>query len=124
MKGHPSMNKDNIYYSNDDPNKKLIKGIDDNSSLSDSDKEEIKSKWAEEAVKNSSKNIDANVKDYLSSEIKVTQDKRYYRNPVVNTEDSSSGLDDAISDADSFIETGDNNKLQISSLQAFSRNIY
>lgn len=117
-------NKDNIYYSNDDPNKKLIKGIDDNSSLSDSDKEEIKSKWAEEAVKNSSKNIDANVKDYLSSEIKVTQDKRYYRNPVVNTEDSSSGLDDAISDADSFIETGDNDKLKISSLQVFSRNIY
>lgn len=114
----------NIYYSNNDPNEKLIKGIDDNSSLSDSDKKEIKEKWAEEAVKNSSKNIDANVKDYLSSEIKAVKDKRYYRNPVVNTEDSSSGLDDAISDADSFIETGDNDKLQISSLQAFSRNIY
>ncbi len=112
---------ENMYW---DGKNKACRIIDDNSSLSDSDKKEIKEKWAEEAVKNSSKNIDANVKDYLSSEIKAVKDKRYYRNPVVNTEDSSSGLDDAISDADSFIETGDNDKLQISSLQAFSRNIY
>lgn len=114
----------NIYYSNDDPDQKLIRGIDDNSSLSDSDIKEIKLKWAEEVVKNSSKNIDANVKDYLYSEINAVKDKRYYRNPNVNTTDSSSGLDDAVSDADDFINTGDNDKLKISSLQVFSRNIY
>lgn len=113
-----------VYWGGSKGNEKKYKEIDDNSSLSDSDKKEIKEKWAEEAVKNSSGNIDANVKDYLSAEINAIKDKRYYRNPVVNTEDSSSGLDDAISDADSFIETGDNDKLQISSLQAFSRNIY
>ena len=114
----------NVYWGGIKGNERKYKGIDDNSSLSDSDKKEIKEKWAEEAVKNSSGNIDANVKEYLSAEINAIKDKRYYRNPAVNTEDSSSGLDDAISDADSFIETGDNNKLQISSLQAFSRNIY
>lgn len=113
-----------VYWGGSKGNERKYKGIDDNSSLSDSDKKEIKEKWAEEAVKNSSGNIDANVKEYLSAEINAIKDKRYYRNPAVNTEDSSSGLDDAISDADSFIETGDNNKLQISSLQAFSRNIY
>lgn len=113
-----------VYWGGSKGNERKYKGIDDNSSLSDSDKKEIKEKWAEEAVKNSSVNIDANVKEYLSAEINAIKDKRYYRNPAVNTEDSSSGLDDAISDADSFIETGDNNKLQISSLQAFSRNIY
>ena len=113
-----------VYWGGSKGNERKYKGIDDNSSLSDSDKKEIKEKWAEEAVKNSSGNIDANVKEYLSAEINAIKDKRYYRNPDVNTEDSSSGLDDAISDADSFIETGDNNKLQISSLQAFSRNIY
>ena len=113
-----------VYWGGSKGNERKYKGIDDNSSLSDSDKKEIKEKWAEEAVKNSSRNIDANVKEYLSAEINAIKDKRYYRNPAVNTEDSSSGLDDAISDADSFIETGDNNKLQISSLQAFSRNIY
>lgn len=113
-----------VYWGGSKGNERKYKGIDDNSSLSDSDKKEIKEKWAEEAVKNSSGNIDANVKEYLSAEINAIKDKRYYRNLAVNTEDSSSGLDDAISDADSFIETGDNNKLQISSLQAFSRNIY
>ena len=113
-----------VYWGGSKGNERKYKGIDDNSSLSDSDKKEIKEKWAEEAVKNSSGNIDANVKEYLSAEINAIKDKRYYRNPAVNTEDSSSGLDDAISYADSFIETGDNNKLQISSLQAFSRNIY
>lgn len=113
-----------VYWGGSKGNERKYKGIDDNSSLSDSDKKEIKEKWAEEAVKNSSGNIDANVKEYLSAEINAIKDKRYYRNPAVNTEDSSSGLDDAISDADSFIENGDNNKLQISSLQAFSRNIY
>lgn len=113
-----------VYWGGSKGNERKYKGIDDNSSLSDSDKKEIKEKWAEEAVKNSSGNIDANVKEYLSAEINAIKDKRYYRNPAVNTEDSSRGLDDAISDADSFIETGDNNKLQISSLQAFSRNIY
>lgn len=112
---------ENMYW---DGKNKACRIIDDNSNLSDADKKEIKLKWAEEVVKNSSKNIDANVKDYLYLEINAVKDKRYYRNPNVNTTDSSSGLDDAVTDADDFINTGDNDKLKISSLQVFSRNIY
>lgn len=112
----------NIYFSSNDPDTKLIKGIDDNSSLSDSDIKEIKNKWAKVFV--DAKASDANVEDYLETEIKAYKAERYYRDPSVTTSTSDGGIDDVISDSDSFVNSGTDDKISISNLQAFSRNIY
>lgn len=76
----------NIYFDKSDPDTKLIRGIDDNTSLSDSDKKEIKNKWAK--VYCDSKGSDANVEDYLKTEIKSYKAERYYRDPSVTTSTS------------------------------------
>ena len=112
----------NIYFSSNDPDTKLIKGIDDNSSLSDSDIKEIKNKWAKVFV--DAKASDANVEDYLETEIKAYKAERYYRDPSVTTSTSDGGIDDVISDSDSFVNSGTDDKISISNLQVFSRNIY
>ena len=114
-----NMDGENIYW---DGNSKKCKIIDDNSNLSDSDKREIKNKWAQVAV--DVKSSDGNVKAYLDAEIKAIKAERYYRDPNVTTSTADGGIDDVISDGDSFIGLGSNDKVQVSDLQAFSKNIY
>ena len=85
-KGYAYQAGGNIYFDKSDPDTKLIRGIDDNTSLSDSDKKEIKNKWAK--VYCDSKGSDANVEDYLKTEIKSYKAERYYRDPSVTTSTS------------------------------------
>ena len=112
-------NGENVYW---DGKKKACRLIDDNSNLSEADKKEIKNKWAKVFV--DAKTSNANVEDYLKTEINAYKAERYYRDPSVTTSTSDGGIDDVISDSDSFVNSGTDNKISISNLQAFSRNIY
>ena len=112
-------NGENVYW---DGKKKACRLIDDNSNLSEADKKEIKNKWAKVFV--DAKTSNANVEDYLETEIKAYEAERYYRDPSVTTSTSDGGIDDVISDSDSFVNSGTDDKISISNLQAFSRNIY
>lgn len=119
-------NGDNIYWGGSKGNEKKIKGIDDNSDFSESDREEIKKKWAEVVAKETGNDkVDANIEDYLKKEIEEEKKSTYYKSLNVSTSSSSSGLDDVISDGDSFINVADKNDiLKISNLQKFTRDIY
>lgn len=86
----------NVYWGGSKGDEKKYKGIDDNSNLSESDKSEIKAYKAE----------------------------RYYRDPNVTTSTTDAGVDDVISDGDSFIGLGKEDRIDVSNLRTFSRNIY
>lgn len=74
---------ENMYW---DGKNKACKIIDDNSNLSDADKKEIKNKWAK--VYCDSKGSDANVEEYLKTEIQAYKAEKYYRDPNVTTSTS------------------------------------
>lgn len=112
----------NVYWGGSKGNEKKYKGIDDNSNLSESDKQEIRNKWAKVYV--DEKATDSNVEDYLKTEIKAYKAGKYYRDPTVITSTTEAGVDDVISDGDSFIGLGKSNRIDVSNLQTFSRNIY
>lgn len=112
----------NVYWGGSNGNEKKYKGIDDNSNLSESDKQEIRNKWAKVYV--DEKATDSNVEDYLKTEIKAYKAERYYRDPDVTTSTTDAGVDDVISDGDSFIGLGKEDRIDVSNLRTFSRNIY
>ena len=108
--------------SNGETTEKKYKGIDDNSNLSESDKSEIRNKWAK--VYADANATDPNIEDYLKTEIKAYKAERYYRDPNVTTSTTDAGVDDVISDGDSFIGLGKEDRIDVSNLRTFSRNIY
>ena len=112
----------NVYWGGSKGDEKRYKGIDDNSNLSESDKSEIRNKWAKVYV--DEKATDSNVEDYLKTEIKAYKAERYYRDPNVTTSTTDAGVDDVISDGDSFIGLGKEDRIDVSNLRTFSRNIY
>lgn len=112
----------NVYWGGSKGDEKRYKGIDDNSNLSESDKQEIRNKWAKVYV--DEKATDSNVEDYLKTEIKAYKAERYYRDPNVTTSTTDAGVDDVISDGDSFIGLGKEDRIDVSNLRTFSRNIY
>lgn len=112
-------NEDNVYW---DGSNKRYKGIDDNSNFSESDKKEIKNKWAEVVVAQNSN--DSNIKQYLSTEIVAAKSEDFYRDPEVSTSTSDGGIDDVLNDGESFINSGNEEKINITELQSFSKNIY
>ena len=112
----------NVYWGGSKGDEKRYKGIDDNSNLSESDKQEIRNKWAKVYV--DEKATDPNIEDYLKTEIKAYKAERYYRDPNVTTSTTDAGVDDVISDGDSFIGLGKEDRIDVSNLRTFSRNIY
>lgn len=112
----------NVYWGGSKGDEKRYKGIDDNSNLSESDKSEIRNKWAK--VYTDAKATDPNIEDYLKTEIKAYKAERYYRDPDVTTSTTDAGVDDVISDGDSFIGLGKEDRIDVSNLRTFSRNIY
>lgn len=112
----------NVYWGGSKGDEKKYKGIDDNSNLSESDKSEIRNKWAK--VYADEKATDPNIEDYLKTEIKAYKAERYYRDPNVTTSTTDAGVDDVISDGDSFIGLGKEDRIDVSNLRTFSRNIY
>lgn len=112
----------NVYWGGSKGDEKRYKGIDDNSNLSESDKQEIRNKWAKVYV--DEKATDPNIEDYLKTEIKAYKAERYYRDPNVTTSTTDAGVDDVISDGDSFIGLGKEDRINVSNLRTFSRNIY
>lgn len=110
---------ENMYW---DGKNKACRIIDDNSNLSDADKKEIKNKWAK--VYCDSKGSNANVEEYLKTEISSYKAEKYYRDPNVTTSTTDAGVDDVISDGDSFIGLGKEDRIDVSNLRTFSRNIY
>lgn len=112
----------NVYWGGSKGDEKRYKGIDDNSNLSESDKSEIRNKWAK--VYTDEKATDPNIEDYLKTEIKAYKAERYYRDPNVTTSTTDAGVDDVISDGDSFIGLGKEDRIDVSNLRTFSRNIY
>ncbi len=112
----------NVYWGGSKGDEKKYKGIDDNSNLSESDKSEIRNKWAK--VYADKKATDPNIEDYLKTEIKAYKAERYYRDPNVTTSTTDAGVDDVISDGDSFIGLGKEDRIDVSNLRTFSRNIY
>lgn len=110
---------ENMYW---DGKNKACRIIDDNSNLSDADKKEIKNKWAK--VYCDLKGSDANVEEYLKTEISSYKAEKYYRDPNVTTSTTDAGVDDVISDGDSFIGLGKEDRIDVSNLRTFSRNIY
>ena len=112
----------NVGWDNTYSDIKRYKGLDYNSTLSDSDKREIKMKWAEIVIAQGS--TDGNINDYLKAEIAALKADKYYRAPNVTTSSSSSSIDDVIEDGDSFISVGNVEKVKIDKLQSFSSNIY
>lgn len=112
----------NVYWDGSKGDEKRYKGIDDNSNLSESDKSEIRNKWAK--VYTDAKATDPNIEDYLKTEIKAYKAERYYRDPDVTTSTTDAGVDDVISDGDSFIGLGKEDRIDVSNLRTFSRNIY
>ena len=112
----------NVYWGGSKGDEKRYKGIDDNSNLSESDKSEIRNKWAK--VYTDAKATDPNIEDYLKTEIKAYKAERYYRDPNVTTSTTDAGVDDVISDGDSFIGLGKEDRIDVSNLRTFSRNIY
>lgn len=112
----------NVYWGGSKGDEKKYKGIDDNSNLSESDKSEIRNKWAK--VYADEKATDPNIEDYLKTEIKAYKAERYYRDPNVTTSTTDAGVEDVISDGDSFIGLGKEDRIDVSNLRTFSRNIY
>ena len=112
----------NVYWGGSKGDEKKYKGIDDNSNLSESDKSEIRNKWAK--VYADANATDPNIEDYLKTEIKAYKAERYYRDPNVTTSTTDAGVDDVISDGDSFIGLGKEDRIDVSNLRTFSRNIY
>ena len=112
----------NVYWGGSKGDEKKYKGIDDNSNLSESDKSEIRNKWAK--VYADEKATDPNIEDYLKTEIKAYKAERYYRDHNVTTSTTDAGVDDVISDGDSFIGLGKEDRIDVSNLRTFSRNIY
>lgn len=112
----------NVYWGGSKGDEKKYKGIDDNSNLSESDKSEIRNKWAK--VYADEKATDPNIEDYLKTEIKAYKAERYYRDRNVTTSTTDAGVDDVISDGDSFIGLGKEDRIDVSNLRTFSRNIY
>lgn len=112
----------NVYWGGSKGDEKKYKGIDDNSNLSESDKSEIRNKWAK--VYADEKATDPNIEDYLKTEIKAYKAERNYRDPNVTTSTTDAGVDDVISDGDSFIGLGKEDRIDVSNLRTFSRNIY
>lgn len=112
----------NVYWGGSKGDEKKYKGIDDNSNLSESDKSEIRNKWAK--VYADEKATDPNIEDYLKTEIKAYKAERYYRDSNVTTSTTDAGVDDVISDGDSFIGLGKEDRIDVSNLRTFSRNIY
>ena len=113
------LNTDNYY-----DNGKKIKGLDDNSNLSESDKEEIKKKWAETYYKEEREDSIPNIYEYLKKQLDEIKATIYYRNLSVSTSGSTSGLDDMVSDSEAFINVADENRIETTSLQKFTQNIY
>ena len=113
------LNTDNYY-----DNGKKIKGLDDNSNLSESDKEEIKKKWAETYYKEEREDSIPNIDEYLKKQLDEIKATIYYRNLSVSTSGSTSGLDDMVSDSEAFINVADENRIETTSLQKFTQNIY
>lgn len=100
----------------------IKKYLNDSNNLSESDKSEIRNKWAK--VYADEKATDPNIEDYLKTEIKAYKAERYYRDPNVTTSTTDAGVDDVISDGDSFIGLGKEDRIDVSNLRTFSRNIY
>ena len=86
----------NVYWGGSKGDEKKYKGIDDNSNLSESDKSEIRNKWAK--VYADANATDPNIEDYLKTEIKAYKAERYYRDLNVTTSTTDAGVDDVISD--------------------------